>query len=505
MEYYCLLQSAVSYIESRIRTEIDFGALSRSFGVSEPHFRAVFASLMGIPPGRYALSRRVANAAFEMAHTDRSISDIALDYGFDCPDTFTRAFRRETGMTPSSFRARREPVGRVPLAAGAYGPGFRKTEKKPPFIASTEEIMTKARIEKANDACVLYGVQKVEYRYGECTPFVAALRSCLNYLGQDARYAYLMAATGAAFRLRWNPSCWDAGNVDIMNVFADPEEAFVRGFRAAGRSFAFLRRDADTTQEEFIRFIRAEIDEGRPVIALGIIGPPEACIVTGYRAGGRTLLGWNFFQAMPEFGGGATDESGYFATDGWWENPSTRMLMSIGAVTAEPPESREILAMALDLLERETVTRPDGCVHLGGQAAYRAWAAAFGDDSGFPEGMPLPQLFERLMCNDDALMMVGEGRAYAAAWMKDLAASLDGEGTGELAALARTAAGFFEGEQVLTDEINALPEYREPGEKRALSLVDPGVRKEIVSRILRAAELDRAASGAMRELLGLWR
>ena len=64
MEYYCLLQSAVSYIESRIRTEIDFGALSRSFGVSEPHFRALFASLMGIPPGRYALSRRVANAAF---------------------------------------------------------------------------------------------------------------------------------------------------------------------------------------------------------------------------------------------------------------------------------------------------------------------------------------------------------------------------------------------------------------------------------------------------------
>jgi AraC-like DNA-binding protein len=505
MEYYCLLQSAVSCIESRIRTEIDFGALSRSFGVSEPHFRDVFASLMGIPPGRYALSRRVANAAFEMAHTDRSISDIALDYGFDCPDTFTRAFRRETGMTPSSFRARREPVGRVPLAAGAYGPGFGKKGTLSAVFASTEEIMNKARIEKAADGCVLYGVQKVEYRYGECTPFAASLRSCLNYLGQDARYAYLMAATGAAFRLRWNPSCWDAGNVDIMNVFADPEEAFVRGFRAAGRSFAFLRRDADTTKEEFIRFIRAEIDEGRPVVALGIIGPPEACVIAGYRAGGDTLLGWNFFQAMPEFGGGRVDESGYFLTDSWWENPSTRMLMSIGEMTSEPPEPREILSAALDLLDRENVTRPDGCAHLGGQAAYRAWAAAVSDDSGFPEGMPLPQLFERLMCNDDALMMVGEGRACAAAWLKDLALSLDGAGKPDLAALARKAAGSFEGEQALADEINALPEYREPGEKRARSLLDPGVRKKIVARISRAAELDHAASGAIRELIALWR
>ena len=506
MDYYCLLQSAVSYIESRVRSEIDCGALCRSFGVSEPHFRDVFASHVGVPAGRYALSRRVAHAAFEISHTDRKISDIALDYGFDNPDTFTRAFRRETGMTPSAFRASRVPVGRVRLVAGAYGPGLRQTGNFPVIPLATEETMTKARIEKIDDGCVLYGVQKVEFRSEEYTPFPAALRSCLNYMGQEIRYAYLMAATGAAFRLRWNPTCWDPGNVDIMNVFADPEEAFVRGFRAAGRSFSFMRRDAGTTKEDFIKFIRAEIDEGRPVIALGIIGPPEACIITGYRDGGNTLLGWNFFQDFPEFGGGGEkDESGYFVTDSWWENPSTRMLMSIGEECAEPPDASEILRKGLDLLERETIEHPNGCVHRGGQAAYRAWAASLSDDAGFPSGMPLPQLFERLMCVIDAITMVHEGRGCAAVWMREVASALDGAGKVDFAALARKTAVFFDGERSLMDEITALPAYGEPGEKRALALADPAFRKEIVARIVRAAELDRSAFGTVRELFDLWR
>ena len=505
MEYYCLLQSAVSYIESHVRAEIDFGALSRSFGVSEPHFRAVFSSLIGVSPGRYALSRRVANAAFEIAHTDRSLSEIALDYGFDCPDTFTRAFRRETGMTPSSFRSERVPVGRVMLAAGAYGPGVKRMGNVPLILPSPEDATTKARIEKVSDGCVLYGVQRVWYRHEECTPFAASLRSCLNYLGQDIRYAYLMAATGAAFRLRWNSSCWDSGNVDIMNVFDDTEEAFVRGFRAAGRSCSFMRREANTTKADFADFIRAEIDAGRPVIALGIIGPPEACVIAGYRAGGETLLGWNFFQESPEFGGRRIDDSGYFTTDRWWGNPSTRLLMAIGEDRVETPDASEILREALDILERETVTHSNGCAYYGGQAAYRAWAAAFSNDEDYPEGMPLPRLFERLMCNNDALMTVGEGRAYAAAWLRTLADSFAGEGKGDLAAIARRAGECFAGEEALVGEIRAMPEYREPGERRALALTDPDVRKKIVERIMRAGELDRGGAAAIRELLGSWR
>jgi AraC-like DNA-binding protein len=56
--------------------------------------------------GRYELSRRVAHAAFDMKHTDKKLTDIAGEYGFDTYDTFSRAFLRETGVVPSLFRNR---------------------------------------------------------------------------------------------------------------------------------------------------------------------------------------------------------------------------------------------------------------------------------------------------------------------------------------------------------------------------------------------------------------
>ncbi|MBN1891815.1 MAG: hypothetical protein JW780_03475 [Clostridiales bacterium] len=134
------------------------------------------------------------------------------------------------------------------------------------------------------------------------TPFPACLHSVLNYLGQDIDYCYLMAATGAAFRERWNTKIWDGGNVDIRVICEDPDEAFRKAFVAAGRGVSMIKRE-NSGKDDFIRVIRKEIDAGRPVIALGIIGPPEASIITGYRNNGNTLLGWNFFQEMPEFSG----------------------------------------------------------------------------------------------------------------------------------------------------------------------------------------------------------
>lgn len=494
MDYLCLLQSAVSYIESRVREDIDQAALCRSFGISEAHFRDVFAARIGTPPGQFVRGRKIANAAYEIAHTDRKIIDIASDYGFESPDTFTRAFRREAGITPSAFRAERRAVGRIRLSAGAYGPGIAGHPARRP---SMEESM-----ENTKDGCVLYGVRKVQYCYEECTPFPAMLRSCLNYLGQDVAYPYLMVATGAAFRLRWHASMWDGGNVDISNVYTDPMEAYERGFRMSGRSFKMLARDAKATKETFKDFIVKEIDAGRPVIAFGIIGPPEACLVTGYRSGGDVLLGWNCFQENPEFAGGCSiDESGYFVTDRWWENPDTRLLMSVGETAGDLPTTRELLENALAVLVAPRVTHADGSFHWGGQEAYRAWAEALSDDGEFALGTILPKLFERLMCNNDALTMVGEGRAYAAVWMRDVASGFKNEGKDELSSLALKASVAFDGEYALVGEIFGMEEYREPGEKQARALASPAVRNKIVERIRRAAELDAEATTAIGKIL----
>ena len=493
-DYYSLIHAVLSYIEAHLNENIRPADLERSMCISYPHLREVFQHSVRQPIGRYVLSRRIANAAYELAHTKRTALDIAVSMGFGNPDTFTRSFSRITGMNPSEFRASGHRVGRKRIAAGIYGPSILK-ERLTDGSNQKEELKMEKEIKKDSGSCILYGVRKVNYCYEEATPFPACLRTVLNYLGQEIDYCYLMAATGAAFRLRWNPNCWDGGNVDVSVIYENPEEAYVRAFRAAGRSFAFLRREKSDKQD-FMDFIRKEIDEGRPVIALGIIGPPEASVITGYRNDGGTLLGWNFFQEMGEFGGGHTiDESGYFVTDYWWENPSTTLLMSVGETEAPWGDTAEILKNALRILKTPSVGS-----HAGGQEAYKLWAQRLSDDREFSEQMPMPERFDRLMCHNDALTMTSEGRAYAGYYMKHVASEYENAGDPVKAALAKKAAAHFMKEFEISQKIGALSQGKND-ETGMLLLFDKSVREQAVALIRDAAREDAAAAEAIGEIV----
>ena len=179
---------------------------------------------------------------------------------------------------------------------------------------------------------VLYGVPKVAYGSEGCTPFPMCVHSCANYLGLPVDYTQAIVESGAAFRLVWDTACWDGGNVDAIFTFDQPDKLFACGMRIMERSLKILRRTPETKKEDFIDFIRTEIDAGHPVIALGIIGPPEACVIAGYRDGGDTLLGWNVFQEYPENQAQVQfEQNGYFITKSWWENPMTQALIATGA------------------------------------------------------------------------------------------------------------------------------------------------------------------------------
>lgn len=224
-------------------------------------------------------------------------------------------------------------MGRVKLCAGVYG------------VSERMEGMENEN-KGAAEGTVLYGVPKVGYGVYGCTPLPICLKAAANYLGEDVDYDFAMVASGAAFRLTWDETCWNCGNVDVLLAFDDPILPFKNGVEALGREFALLAREnrltrsdpakyssvrAGAGKDDFIQFIKAQIDGGHPVIGLGFIGPPEACLITGYRDEGNTLLGWNFFQDSPEFAAGVRkDESGYFITDAWWENAETVAAISMG-------------------------------------------------------------------------------------------------------------------------------------------------------------------------------
>ena len=98
------LRRVLAYIEEHLADDIAVADLANVACLSIFHFTRAFAATMGVPPHRY-VSRRRLESAKEMIATGRaSLGEIALDCRFSSQSSFTRAFRRATGMTPAEYR-----------------------------------------------------------------------------------------------------------------------------------------------------------------------------------------------------------------------------------------------------------------------------------------------------------------------------------------------------------------------------------------------------------------
>jgi AraC family transcriptional regulator len=101
------LRRVLDYIAANIKEDITLVNLARIAGYSPFHFARKFTLAMGIPPHRYISRIRLENAMAELAAGKRPLAEIALDSQFSSQASFTRAFHRATGMTPTEYRRRR--------------------------------------------------------------------------------------------------------------------------------------------------------------------------------------------------------------------------------------------------------------------------------------------------------------------------------------------------------------------------------------------------------------
>jgi AraC family transcriptional regulator len=86
--------------------DVDLAEMARVAGLSRYHFSRAFARAMGTPPAAYLASLRVERAKSLLRDTELSIADVSLQSGFAKHSTFSAAFHRATGMTPSTYRYR---------------------------------------------------------------------------------------------------------------------------------------------------------------------------------------------------------------------------------------------------------------------------------------------------------------------------------------------------------------------------------------------------------------
>lgn len=104
MNWISGIQRAIDYVEEHITEDIDYGMVAKEACSSEFHFQRVFGILCGFTLGDYVRMRRLSLAAEELIHTNEKVIDIALKYGYETPESFTRAFVRFHGITPTEAR-----------------------------------------------------------------------------------------------------------------------------------------------------------------------------------------------------------------------------------------------------------------------------------------------------------------------------------------------------------------------------------------------------------------
>ena len=97
-------EEAINYIESHLRDDLSIEDVASHVYMSSGYFQKAFSMLCGFTVGEYIRNRRLAEAGMELLSSNKKIIDIALMYGYDSHDSFTKAFSRFHGVTPSAVR-----------------------------------------------------------------------------------------------------------------------------------------------------------------------------------------------------------------------------------------------------------------------------------------------------------------------------------------------------------------------------------------------------------------
>jgi AraC family transcriptional regulator len=105
----------LEFIEQHLAEEVSLTELARLAKLSLFHFAREFRHSFGVPPHRYHVARRMARAKDMLLHSELPVTQIGARLGFRETSSFTRAYRRYAGVTPSEFR-RQQVDKRSPAA-----------------------------------------------------------------------------------------------------------------------------------------------------------------------------------------------------------------------------------------------------------------------------------------------------------------------------------------------------------------------------------------------------
>lgn len=186
------IQDAIQYIEDNLTENLEIADISEKAYVSPFHFQRIFSALCGFTVGEYIRKRRLTLAAQELSAGDSKIIDAAIKYGYDSPDSFTRAFTRFHGISPSAAKEKGANLKsfaplRIKLTLEGGTVMEYKIMEKPEFTV----------IGKARDFCVDSSYTEIpkfwdeHIQSGENKIVCGMYGICLN--GDGKKFTYMIA------------------------------------------------------------------------------------------------------------------------------------------------------------------------------------------------------------------------------------------------------------------------------------------------------------------------
>ncbi|MCC6580823.1 MAG: M56 family metallopeptidase [Phycisphaeraceae bacterium] len=347
-------------------------------------------------------------------------------------------------------------------------------------------------------------------------PLSSVMRALMEYANDDQGFpgfadqrgkwqwstcALFHGITGSGFAFAWKQPYGEGYlNRELFH-------AYDKAFAAAGYDRRMLLRSAfAATQnyngpvsddaEEYRRLIVESIrDRRQPVVAIGVIGPVEPCLICGYENDGETLIGWNYFvddaKTDPRL---RLDGDGRFVLRNWFRDLHGIVLPG-GKQSPSPDRGkvcRQALREGLNLLCN--VGEPDCPM---GAAGYAAWLEEL--------LMPLPAdvandprkidpLHKR---HNEPVGELAERRAYAGTFMLDAADALPATGD----ELRQASCCYRAMHDLLWRVWQTLGVWYKTDDEKLLRFADPEIRGELASLVRRLQAWDVEAVGHIRQAL----
>ncbi len=108
------MNAAVSYIENHLDDEINYKEVAKMTQFSDHHFKRMFSFITGITLADYVRRRRLTLAGFDLKESNMRVIDVAIKYGYNSPDSFSRAFQALHGVNPSTVKNLDVPLKAYP-------------------------------------------------------------------------------------------------------------------------------------------------------------------------------------------------------------------------------------------------------------------------------------------------------------------------------------------------------------------------------------------------------